>query len=164
MSFGWARLDEALGSNNPQVAMNTRLSAPVTDEHWQAYHAIRRRVLFELRGNGGAYDERHPDEHRLGHYPFVLWDAETPVGVIRVDIVGVVATFRRVAIRDDLQQRGYGRELMTAAEVFARAQMCLRIDSYVDPSAVTFYERCGFIRADAANAQSTPIPMTKALS
>src|SRR5439155_26334756 len=118
--------------------------APVTDEDWQAYHAIRRRVLFELRGIGATYDATHPDEHRMGHYPFVLWDADTPVGVIRVDIDASVAIFRRVAVRDDFQQRGYGRQLLAAAEQFANTQRCTRVDSYVDPSAIAFYERCGF--------------------
>jgi hypothetical protein len=29
--------------------MQAELKAPVTDRDWAAYHAIRRRVLFELR-------------------------------------------------------------------------------------------------------------------
>ena len=37
------------------------LRAPVSDEEWRTYHAIRRLVLFESRGLFGVYDENHPD-------------------------------------------------------------------------------------------------------
>jgi GNAT superfamily N-acetyltransferase len=124
--------------------MSDGLRAPATEGEWATYHAIRRRVLFELRGNGDAYNPDHPDEHRDGHYPFLLWIAGEPVGVIRVDIDGATAIFRRVAIREDVQRRGYGRRLLSEAEQFARSQTCVRIESHVDPPAVPFYERCGF--------------------
>ena len=39
---------------------------PTTDTEWASYHAIRRRVLFELRGNAAAYDAHHPDDHPEG--------------------------------------------------------------------------------------------------
>lgn len=122
--------------------------APATDAEWASYHGIRRRVLFELRGNAVAYDAHHPDEHRPGRHPFILWVAGEPVGVIRIDIDGPVATFRRVAIREDMQRRGHGRRLLEAAERFATEQGCTRIESRVDPDAVRFYERCGFTRSD----------------
>src|SRR5215831_15690799 len=119
--------------------MQAELKAPITDRDWASYHAIRRRVLFELRGNGAAYDEHHPDETRPGHYPLLLWVADSPVGAIRIDIDGSRATFRRVAIRDDLQRRGYGRRLLEAAEQFAQQRGCTRIESYVDRPAINFY-------------------------
>lgn len=144
------------------AAMTVRLCAPLTERDWQAYHAIRFRVLFEMRGHGAAYDEQHPDERRPGHYPFLLWDGDTPVGVVRVDIDGTVATFRRVAIREDRQRRGYGRQLLSAAEAFARQQGCARIESFVDPGAIAFYERCGFSRTAAAEPGRATIPMARA--
>ncbi|WP_051336459.1 GNAT family N-acetyltransferase [Rhizobium sullae] len=54
------------------------------DAHWQAYHAIRRRVLFEDRGLSG-YDENHSDDHRDGHFPLLLLQGtiqlEPPVSI-----------------------------------------------------------------------------------
>jgi GNAT superfamily N-acetyltransferase len=137
--------------------------APATEAEWTTYHAIRRRVLFELRGNGAAYDPNHPDEHRAGHYPFLLWIAGQPVGVIRIDIDGTTATFRRVAMREDLQQRGYGRRLLNEAEQFARNKACVRIESHVDPTAVPFYERCGFTRVVSPSEPDRLPLMTKAI-
>lgn len=126
------------------------LRAPANEAEWNAYHAIRRRVLFEIRGLGATYDANHPDEHAPGHHPLVFWDGFTAVGVIRVDFAGDVAVFRRVAVREELQRQGYGRRLLRAAEQFARAQGCLRVDSHVDPGAIGFYERCGFVRSAGA--------------
>lgn len=137
---------------------------PATDAEWASYHAIRRRVLFELRGNAAAYDANHPDEHRPGRHPFLLWAAGAPIGVIRVDVEGTVATLRRVAIRDDVQRRGHGRRLLEAAERFARQRGCTRVETHADPDAVRFYERCGYTRADPAPQPRKSVPMSKSLA
>src|SRR5262245_1937669 len=142
--------------------MRVQLRAPTTEADWSVYHAIRRRVLFELRGNGAAYDANHPDEHLPGRFPFVLWDADVAVGVIRVDVEDAVAIFRRVAVREDLQRRGYGRRLLEAAERFAIDRGCTRVVSHVDASAVGFYERCGFRRDDSSVSART-VAMSKDL-
>ena len=125
----------------------TELRGPANDAEWRSYHGIRRRVLFELRGRGETYDPRHPDESRSGRYPLMFWSDHEAVGVIRVDIDGEIATFRRVAVRDDVQRRGHGRSMLNDAEQFARRLGCLRIESHVDAGAIGFYERCGFDRA-----------------
>ena len=129
--------------------MTDELRSPVSASEWAAYHAIRRRVLFELRGRGAEYDAAHPDELLAGHHPLVLWHDGEAVGVIRVDVESTVAVFRRVAIRDDVQRQGHGRRLLACAEDFARAAGCTRVESHVAPDAVGFYERCGFVRASA---------------
>ena len=136
--------------------------APTSDAEWASYHAIRRRVLFELRGDGG-YDPHHPDEHRPGRHPFLLWIDGSPVGVVRIDIDGQVAMLRRVAIRDDVQRRGYGRRLLEHVERFARQEGCTRIESNVASDAVGFYERCGSMVADPRPAAATSVPMYKSL-
>jgi GNAT superfamily N-acetyltransferase len=141
----------------------TELRAPNTPSDWAAYHAIRRRVLFELRGRGSTYDAEHPDEHRPDHHPFLLWDGDTSVGVIRIDLHGEIAVFRRVAVRDDMQRRGYGRRLLELATQFAERQGSVRIDSHVDADAVGFYSRCGFARVDGAVQQGATVLMTKLL-
>jgi len=124
--------------------MKPVLRTPENPREWQAYHDIRRHVLFELRGLGATYDPKHPDEYRSGHFPLVLWTGDDAVAVVRVDVVNEVAIFRRVAVRPDFQRRGLGRQLLQQAEQFAQHQGCTRIESHVDPDAVVFYERCGF--------------------
>jgi GNAT superfamily N-acetyltransferase len=144
-------------------ATRIELRTPTSDGDWAAYHAIRRRVLFELRGTGAVYDANHPDEHLPGNFPLILWDADVAVGVIRIDLQDGVATFRRVAVREDMQRHGYGRRLLRAAERFALEHGCTRVISHVDPSAVGFYERCGFAGKSLPN-DGRAVPMSKQLT
>ena len=142
--------------------MTEELRAPASDSDWAAYHAIRRHVLFELRGRATSYDASHPDERLPGHHPLILWVRDIPVGVVRVDLDGDVATLRRVAIRADLQRRGHGRRLLELAEDFARAHRCARVESHVDRDAIGFYARCGYALVDANDTSRSPL-MAKVL-
>jgi len=139
------------------------LRSPATDAEWGAYHTIRREVLFERRGKGAEYDPNRPDETRPGNYPLVLWVGSDAVGVIRVDVDGDRAVFRRVAVREDVQRRGHGRQLLDSAQEFARAHGCTRADSHVDPAAIGFYERCGFHRV-AKESEGHSVLMTKSIA
>jgi GNAT superfamily N-acetyltransferase len=138
------------------------LRRPGTDAEWAAYHQIRRRVLFEMRGRVGVYDAQYPDELRPGNHPLLLLHDGAPVGVIRVDVEPGRAIFRRVAIREDVQGVGHGRVLLSLAETFARGAGCELVHSYVDPGAVGFYERCGFKR-DSSAAPAGPTTEAPAL-
>jgi GNAT superfamily N-acetyltransferase len=143
--------------------MEYDLRAPTTDAEWAAYHEIRQRVLFELRGRAAAYDPAHPDEFRPGHYPLVLYSEDRPLAVIRIDVDGETATFRRVAVREDAQRRGHGRHLLAEAERFARDRGCRRVLSHVDAGAIAFYEKCGFIVAGDADLRGKAVLMMKSL-
>src|SRR5919106_4160223 len=98
------------------------LRTPQTEEEWRAFHAIRRKVLFENRGKAEAYNENHPDDSKPGNHPLILVYGDAVVGVLRLDIAGPVAWLRRVAIREDLQRQGHGRALLRLAESFAKAE------------------------------------------
>jgi GNAT superfamily N-acetyltransferase len=137
------------------------LRAPASDEEWQTYHAIRRKVLFENRGLVGVYNEDHPDEFVQGNYPMLLIHEGEPIGVIRIDINGQTAIFRRIAIRDDVQRCGHGKVMLSLAEDFARGQECNFVKSYVNPEAVGFYERCGFNHDDSTAVDEKHVPMYK---
>lgn len=63
------------------------LRGPENEEEWRVYHAIRRKALFESRGRFGAYNENHPDEFERDNHPLILFDRDTPIGVIRVDML-----------------------------------------------------------------------------
>lgn len=119
--------------------------SPADPVMWGAYHDIRRRVLFEARGEFGVYDESHPDERAPDNHPKLLLYGDEPVGVVRIDIAGSNAILRRVAVRADLQRRGHGRVLLQRAEAFARDNGCSDLSSYVAPDAVEFYLKCGFV-------------------
>jgi GNAT superfamily N-acetyltransferase len=120
------------------------LVSAVNADEWRAYHDIRRRVLFEARGQFGVYDENHPDERVPGNHPRLLRYRNDAIGVVRIDVAGTVAILRRVAIRADVQRQGHGRVLLALVEDFARGKGCERLASYVATDAVGFYRKCGF--------------------
>ena len=140
------------------------LLPPRTEADWRAYHDIRRRVLFELRGVGHKYDANHPDDTKAGNHPLILFEDGRAVGVIRVDIHGPVAMFRRVAIDDRLQRRGLGRRMLMLAESFAAQHGCRDIESHVDLDAVEFYARCGFLVVKPPGRRDKSVVMSKAVS
>ena len=140
------------------------LVSPSDAGTWQVYHAIRREVLFEARGLFGVYDENRPDERAPGNHSKLLLVRGAPVGVIRIDITGNDAIFRRVAIRPDVQRRGHGRAMLSLAEAFAAAQGCRRVLSHVAPDAVAFYEKCGFSSERDAAAGDEAVFMSKRLA
>ena len=127
---------------------------------WEAYHRIRRRILFELRGRGEEYDPNHPDEHLPGHHPKILFEDQVAIAVIRIDLEPPDAIFRRVAVREEYQRRGYGTTLLKLAEEFARAHASSSIISFVDAEAVAFYRKCGFVAAELPASPGT-LPMRK---
>jgi GNAT superfamily N-acetyltransferase len=84
-----------------------------------------------------------------------------PIGVIRIDIEDTLAIFRRVAIREDAQRFGHGKQMLSLAERFARDKGCEGIRSFVNPEAVGFYERCGFARDSSIAAEAKHVLMSK---
>ena len=143
--------------------MTVVLRAPETDAEWDTYHEIRRLILFERRGKGSTYDPNHPDERRPGHHPRMLWRDDEPIGVLRIDIDGEVATFRLVAIREEHQRKGFGRLMLDKAEEFARIRGCRRVESHAFVGALTFYERCGFSRVEEPRPGAQSVLVTKSL-
>ena len=139
------------------------LRSPLNNEEWLAYHDVRRRVLFESRGIFNVYDPNHPDEFKSGNYPMILIRKGRVCGVIRVDIAGTVAVYRRVAVPEDLQRCGYGRLMLAEADAFAQQKGCNTIRSMVNPEAVGFYEKCGFARESRVETIERAVPMTKVL-
>jgi GNAT superfamily N-acetyltransferase len=135
------------------------LVTPGDPLEWRAYHDIRRRVLFEARGQIGVYDEHRPDEQAPGHYSKLLLYRGDPVAVVRIDIDATTAICRRVAVRSDVQRLGHGRALLRLAERFAQESGCVRVVSYVAADAVAFYERCGFTIGSVIAGAASPGPV-----
>lgn len=139
------------------------LRTPQDDEEWRAFHAIRRRVLFENRGKNETYIENHPDDSKPANHPLILLYGDEVIGVLRLDIAAPVAWLRRVAIRDDLQRQGHGRALLRLAEAFAAAQGCDEIRSNAAVEAVEFYERCGYASDSTVEAPVNSVRVRKSL-
>ena len=137
------------------------LRSPQDAHDWQAYHAIRRYVLFERRGQ--TYDDQHPDEFLPGHHAFLLKHAGAAIGVIRIDVDGTTAIFRRVAILEEKQRLGHGRTLLYLAESFALTRGCNLLYSFVAPDAVGFYQKCGFEVDSKKRADAHHVPMQRRL-
>ena len=124
------------------------LRAPGSAEEWRAFHDLRRKVLFENRGNFETYNESHPDDVKPVNHPLALLHNDEIIGVIRVDVCETVAWFRRVAIREDVQRLGHGRVLLRLAEEFAIEKGCREVRSNVAIDALGFYESCGYVRGE----------------
>ena len=139
------------------------LRPPGSDDEWLAFHAIRRKVLFENRGKRESYIENHPDDFKAGHHPLILLYKGDVIGVIRVEVTETVAWFRRVAIREDLQRLGHGRVLLRLAEGFAKTKGCSEVRSNAAVEAVGFYERCGYSRDLSGPAPSNSVRVYKSL-
>ena len=126
-----------------------------------AFHAIRRKALFENRGKSESYIENHPDDSKAGNHPLIFLYEGVVIGVVRVDIDETVAWLRRVAIRDDQQRLGHGRVLLRLAESFAKSKGCKEMQSNAAVEAIGFYERCGYVRDVSEQAPANSIRIRK---
>ena len=145
------------------IEFQHELRTPRDAEEWHAFHAIRRKVLFENRGKSEVYIENHPDDSRAGNYPLVLVYRGEVVGVVRLDLVENACWLRRVAIRDDLQRKGHGRVLLRLAEEVARAEGCDEMKSNAAVEATGFYERCGYTRDVSVESPVNSLRVRKSL-
>jgi GNAT superfamily N-acetyltransferase len=139
------------------------LVEPQSDADWSAYHDIRRRILFESRGQYGIYDSNRPEERAPGHYPQLLVRASHYLGVVRIDVAGTTAYLRRVAIDEPYQRQGLGRTLLALAEGFARARSATRVESSVARDALPFYLSCGYRLVGVEEADAPHPQMYKEL-
>jgi GNAT superfamily N-acetyltransferase len=122
------------------------------NDSWKAYHSIRRRVLYELRGRYD-YDETHPDEFCEGHFPLLFNLGERPVGTARLDITNkdaAIGTVRLVAVLPKYQRQGIGRAMMNDLERFAATKAVRQLNVHAAQDAVTFYQKLGWQLVDAA--------------
>lgn len=121
-----------------------RLIKVSSSDHWQAYHHIRRKVLWENRGKRD-YDDKHPDEHLPDHHPLLLLLNNGPIGTTRLDNLGNgVGVVRLVAIVETLQRNGHGRQLSSLVENYARDLGIHTLYVNAAPEALGFYKKMGW--------------------
>jgi GNAT superfamily N-acetyltransferase len=116
-----------------------------TESDWQAYHALRRLVLWEARGRYD-YDATRSEEHAVSNYPLLLKLDGRPIGTTRLDNLedgrGVV---RLVAITVDSQRQGHGRILSRLVEDYARRLGISTLLVNAAPDAVRYYNKMGWV-------------------
>lgn len=127
--------------------MTHELKQVTTPEDWAAMHAIRRAVLFtQERHPGIVYDENHPHDHAADHVPYLLLFEGQPIGCVRLDFEGEFATVRLVGIVEQLQRQGHGAALEQLVSDLARGLGARKLGLNSAPSAIGFYEKCGWTR------------------
>lgn len=110
---------------------------------WQAYHSIRRKELFD---NSKHYDENHPDEFKAENEPMLLFVKGEAVATVRLDKVGNGAVIiRLVAVRNDLQGKGVGKELMRLIIEYVKNAGLHKILVNARVTAVGYYEKFNFV-------------------
>jgi GNAT superfamily N-acetyltransferase len=118
----------------------------VTSEQWTAYHAIRRKVLFEDRGLFGKYDPNHADDCKAQNHPVILTCDGVPVGAMRIDLVpeAAFAIMRTVAVTTEKQRQGHGRIMLSLAEEYALENGCTAAGVFSANDAIGFYAKYGY--------------------
>ena len=115
-----------------------------SSSHWQSYHEIRRKVLWENRGKTD-YDDKFADEYMPNHHPLLLLLNDIPIGTTRLDDIrngtGIV---RLVAIANDFQRKGHGRHLSSLVETYALSLGVKILHVNAAPEALEFYKKLGW--------------------
>lgn len=118
----------------------------ITDKNgeWRDYHAIRRSVLWEARGDF-SYNDHHPDDTNAANHALLLIRNGRAAGTTRLDDFGDGSgAVRLVAIATDLQKRGLGRELAGHTDDYARELGLHTLYVNAAPEAVGYYEKMGW--------------------
>ena len=113
-------------------------------DDWNAYHALRRDVLWIARGRTG-YDAGHTDELISSHHPLLLKCDAKPVATTRLDERGRgVGVVRLVAVAASAQRQGHGRHLSDLVEVRAKQLAITMLYVNAVKTAVEYYRKTGW--------------------
>lgn len=115
-------------------------------EDWGRYHFIRRSELFDPRGRASLYNPINADEYRPNHYPLLLKFGGAGVATARLDVrYDRSAVVRLVAVVEEAQRKGHGREMMERVEKLARSKGARTLNVNADIGALGFYEKLGYV-------------------
>ena len=110
-------------------------------DDWEAYHRIRRTVLFEARGRFD-YIINGPEELKAENLSLLFKYREQPVGTVRLDQKpNGKAIVRLVAIVPHLQKQGHGTVLMQRVERLAASLGINQLLVHAALDAVGFYQK-----------------------
>lgn len=113
-------------------------------QDWQAYHQIRRKVLWQDRGQND-YDVNCAEEYEPSNHPMLFKVDACAVGTARVDMLDQgQAIVRLVAINTGLQRQGLGRVMSSLIESYASSLGIVSLFVNAAPQAVGFYQKLGW--------------------
>jgi GNAT superfamily N-acetyltransferase len=143
------------------------LRRPKNERELAALHDIRDAVLYKGRGRID-YDRHHPDDVSPANHLLGFWRDDVLLGTLRIDILdGETAVLRSVAIEPRLQRRGFGRQMIEAAERFILESGCRLAVTNAAIDAADFYARLGYERKPwqdpGGAAAASIVPMQKRL-
>ncbi len=116
----------------------------LTEQDWKAYHAIRRKVLWENRGRSN-YNDQHEDEYLPHNHPLLFKLNGLPIGTTRLDnFQDGSGAVRRVAILDDFQRKGHGRRMAEMVENYAKNLGIKTLYVRAAPDALVYYKKMGW--------------------
>jgi GNAT superfamily N-acetyltransferase len=133
------------------------LRPTVSVEDWAAYHAIRRDSIFALYFSSQEYDEKHPDELKLGNLPHVLVFGDEVVGTARIDLIDQTrAGLRLIGIKAGLQRQGHGTALLLLAEQLVSVLGKREIIINATTRSLPFYIKHGYAEGEWKDVGPVP--------
>jgi N-acetylglutamate synthase-like GNAT family acetyltransferase len=127
----------------------------------EAYHRIRRTVLFEARGRFD-YIADEQEELKAENLSLLLKYREQPIGTVRLDQKeNGKAIVRLVAIVSHLQKQGHGTVLMERVEKLAIDLGHDELFVHSASNAVGFYKKLGYSRFDFERGEFQSVQMHK---
>ncbi len=122
--------------------MEIIVRSPKNDTEWEAYYALRYRILREPLGQAPG-SERNEDDATGKH--FALFAADNLLAIARLDKVDeTTCQARFVAVDDKLQGQGLGKKIMLALENDAKQSGYTKIILHARDYAVEFYKHLNY--------------------
>ena len=119
------------------------IRSPENSAEWLAYYDLRYRVLRAPWGQEKGC-EQSPDEAKHQHFAFFDEQAKI-LGVGRLDLIDhQTAQIRFMAVDQDVQNNGIGKNLMLHMELAAKANGVQEIILHAREIALAFYDKLGY--------------------
>lgn len=119
------------------------IRSPENSAEWLAYYDLRYRVLRAPWGQVKG-SEQSPDEAKHQHFAFFDEQAKI-LGVGRLDLIDhQTAQIRFMAVDQDEQYNGIGKNLMRHMELAAKASGVQEIILHAREIALPFYNKLGY--------------------
>jgi predicted GNAT family N-acyltransferase len=118
------------------------IKSPQTAQEWETYYDLRYRVLREPLGKERGSERNDGDAAGIH---FALYDNETLLAVARLDRVDeITCQVRFVAVENDQQGKGLGKQLMDAVEKRGALEGYEKLVLHARDYALPFYEKLGY--------------------
>jgi len=118
------------------------LSQPETAEEFAQYYELRWRILRKPweQPRGSEQDMEEADSYHL-----MARDGQQVIGVARLQFPSAdTAQLRYMAVADDWQKKGVGREIVKHMEGIARQQGARHLFLHARDNALGFYQKLGY--------------------